>query len=146
MPSKGVAMRRRTTAAVVTLLALIMVACGGSAPQTGQPAAAPAASRAAASTDKNAYPVFPDADAGADPSVSAEQGGKGFTGQGWQTSADYDLIGDARAVKGGVYREFIPDFPGTLRAYGLGPESNTSLNSIVTGLVYESLLATQPTT
>src|SRR3990172_1322846 len=32
------------------------------------------------SMDKNDYPVFPNADAGADPSVPAEQGGKGFTG------------------------------------------------------------------
>ena len=67
------------------------------------PASAPAGP--AASTDKNAYPVFPNADAGADPSVPAEQGGKGFTGEGWETNTDFDLIGDPRAVKGGVFRD-----------------------------------------
>ena len=57
------------------------------------------------SLDKNSYPVFPNADAGADPSVPAEQGGKGFKGEGWETNTDFDLIGDPRAVKGGTYRK-----------------------------------------
>ena len=96
------------------------------------------------SLDKNSYPVFPDADAGADPSVPAEQGGRGFTGQGWQTSADYDLIGDPRAVKGGVFREEQPGFPGTLRIYG--PEANTILNGMIQTQVYETLLFVHPTT
>src|SRR5471030_593615 len=144
MPSKVVVMRLRFTAAVATLLASITVACGGSTPQTGQAGTAtPAASRPSASTDKNAYPVFPDADAGADPAVSAEQGGKGFTGQGWTTNTDFDLVGDPRAVKGGVFREATPDFPVTLRY--LGP--NLSVwNSMLSGLVYESLLGNHPTT
>ena len=64
------------------------------------------------SLNKADYPVFPDADAGADPSVPAEQGGKGFTGKGWETNTDFDLIGDPHAVKGGVLREWtIPIFP-----------------------------------
>ena len=46
--------------------------------------------------DKNAYPVFPDADSGADPAVPAEQGGRGFTGEGWETNTDFALIGDPR--------------------------------------------------
>ena len=66
--------------------------------------------------DKNAYPVFPNADSGADPSVPAEQGGRGFTGEGWETNTDFDLIGDPRAVKGGVFREYQLDFPDTLRS------------------------------
>ncbi len=81
------------------------------------------------SLDKNDYPVFPDADAGADPTVSAELGGRGFTGEGWETNTDYDLIGDPRAVKGGVFREASYDFPGTLRIDG--PESNTALNYMI---------------
>jgi hypothetical protein len=32
--------------------------------------------------NKADYAVFPDADAGADPAVPAEQGGKGFSGKG----------------------------------------------------------------
>src|SRR5689334_23811091 len=111
-------------------IAIVSVACGGSQPQPQgqQTTAAPsaAAAPANASLDKNAYPVFPDADAGADPSVPAEQGGKGFKGDGWETNSTYELIGDPRAVKGGVLREYVLDFPGTLRVEG--PESNTALN------------------
>src|SRR5262249_31095368 len=85
------------------------------------------------------YPVFPNADAGADPSVSAEQGGKGFDGKGWETNTDFDLIGDPRAVKGGVFRDYLVDFPGSLRM--LGPDANTYFNySVVWPLTYERLL------
>jgi hypothetical protein len=72
--------------------------------------------------------VFPDADKGADPAVSAEQGGKGFTGQGWETNTNYDLIGDPRAVKGGMIRDVEADFPSTLRPYG---PNITSFNTTI---------------
>ena len=78
------------------------------------------------------------------PTVSAELGGRGFTGEGWETNTDYDLIGDPRAVKGGAFRDAVGGFPGTLRI--LGPESNTSLNYMIAGMVYEQLLAIHPTT
>ena len=126
---------------------LIAAGCGGgSTPPTPNNAGSPAPSSTAgnASADKNAYPVFPNADAGADPAVPAEQGGKGFKGEGWQTNTDFDLIGDPRAVKGGVYRDFVLDFPGTLRVEG--PESNTALNYMFKAMVYESLLTLHPTT
>src|SRR5664279_1268417 len=87
---------------------------GGSSPSPAPGTGAPAVSRANVSLDKNAYPVFPNADAGADLSVPAEQGGKGFKGEGWDTNTTFDLIGDPRAVKGGAYREAIYDFPGSL--------------------------------
>jgi microcin C transport system substrate-binding protein len=89
--------------------------------------------------------VLPDADSGADPAVPAEQGGKGFTGQGWETNMDFDLVGDPRALKGGVFRQHILDFPGTLRVLG-GPESNTQLNYMIRPMVYETLLTLHPTT
>src|SRR5262245_26404407 len=110
-------MLHRCSWIVVTLL---VAACGGGASNSQAPSTAtgPAASTSTASLDKNAYPVFPNADAGADPAVSAEQGGKGFTGQGWETNTNFDLIGDPRAVKGGVFREWMSGFPGTLRVYG----------------------------
>jgi microcin C transport system substrate-binding protein len=123
------------------------VACGGGSQQPREATSAPAAaaqSAANVSTDKNSYSVFPDADAGADPSVPAEQGGKGFAGQGWDTNTDFDLIGDAHALKGGAFREFMLDFPGTLRI--AGPESNTTLNTMISSMVYESLLNVHPTT
>jgi microcin C transport system substrate-binding protein len=125
---------------------MVMTGCGGGSPrpEPGAPnTAAPASNARNVSLDKNSYPVFPDADAGADPSVPAEQGGKGFKGEGWETNTDFDLIGDPRAVKGGVFRDFILDFPGTLRAEG--PESNTSLNYMLADGV-QSLLNLHPTT
>lgn len=126
---------------------LITVACGGGStppptPNTGSSPSSSAASNA--STDKNSYPVFPNADAGADPAVPAEQGGKGFKGEGWQTNTDFDLIGDPRAVKGGVFREYQSYFPGTLRIYG--PESNLAAFSLIQSLTYETLLGLHPTT
>jgi ABC-type transport system substrate-binding protein len=121
-------------------------ACGGGTNNQQAPAAsgsgAPAASTASA--DKNAYPVFPNTDAGADPAVTAEQGGKGFTGEGWETNMDYDLIGDPRAVKGGVFREYQLDFPSTLRLNG--PEANTVLNNMIASMAYEPLLGLHPST
>lgn len=123
-------------------LTLLAAACGGGGGTAGPEQAAPVAVAANVPVDKAAYPVFPDADAGADPAVPAEQGGKGFTGEGWQTNADYDLIGDPRAVKGGAFREYIADFPGTLRIEG--PESNTTTNSMIASGLYESLLTVHP--
>ena len=93
--------------------------------------------------NKADYPVFPDADAGADPSVPAEQGGKGFTGQGWETNTNFDLIGDPHAVKGGIFREVASDFPSTIRPYG--PNTNI-FNFVLGNLVYETLLVMDPTT
>src|SRR2546426_1637690 len=127
-------------APVTALLAAVAVAsCGGGTNTTPQQqqasgSSAATASRANVSLDKNSYPVFPNADAGADPSVSAEQGGKGFKGDGWQTSADFNLVGDPRAVKGGLLRDVMYAFPGTLRM--AGPEWNTTTNYEINGLVY----------
>ncbi len=139
---------RAVSLIAIAMSATLAAGCGGGGSTQTAPAptaaSTPEASRASAPLDKNAYPVFPDADAGADPAVPAEQGGKGFAGDGWQTNTDYDLIGDPRAIKGGVYREYMPNFPGTLRIDG--PESNTSLNSLITSLVYETLLSMHATT
>ena len=90
----------------------VATGCGhGSAPAPSTDASAPSAPSAPVSLNKADYPVFPDADAGADPSVPAEQGGKGFTGKGWETNTDFDLIGDPRAIKGGVLRDTCQIFP-----------------------------------
>jgi microcin C transport system substrate-binding protein len=123
-----------------------VASCGGGEPglPAGADAPTPSAPAAPVSLDKADYPVFPDADAGADPIVAAEQGGRGFTGDGWETNTDYDLIGDPRAVKGGTFRDAVGGFPGTLRI--LGPESNTTLNFMIAGMVYEALLGIHPTT
>jgi microcin C transport system substrate-binding protein len=128
--------------------ALIASTCGGgSTERPGSPASSPTAPvhRIPASLDKNSYPVFPDADAGVDPVVPADQGGKGFTGEGWETNTNYELIGDPRALKGGVFTQQLPSFPGTIRI--IGPEANTVFNAyIIQRLVYEPLLALHPST
>lgn len=127
------------------VLMLGLAACGGGGePAGGGTPAGGGAPRGNVSLDKNAYPVFPNADAGADPAVPAEQGGRGFTGEGWETNTDFDLIGDPRAVKGGVFRTAIYDFPASIRI--TGPESNTAFNYMMRSLVYETLLSMHPTT
>jgi microcin C transport system substrate-binding protein len=140
-------LRRRSWAGVCCALAIGCISCGGQPPAPSPPRSGASAQPAASniSFDKNAYPVFPERDAGADPSVPAEQGGKGFSGDGWQTNTSYDLIGDPRAVKGGIFRQRLYDFPNTLRMFG--PESNTVLNYyVINRLVYEPLLWLHPTT
>ena len=135
------------TKLLVLTMALTLGIGGGcgrsSAPEDGSGASTPAARAGNVSMNKADYPVFPDADAGADPAVPAAQGGKGFTGQGWETNTDFDLIGDPHAVKGGVFRETASDFPSTLRP--LGPNTNI-FNFVVGNLVYETLLGMHPTT
>lgn len=83
---------------------------------------------------------------GADPSVSAEDGGNGFTGDGWETVADSDIsqLGSPKAVKGGQIIMSIPDFPGTLRT--VGKDANSYFNRMAEGLMYETLLGLDPVT
>ena len=81
---------------------------------------------------------------GADPSVSAEMGGNGFTGEGWTTSANYNVLGSSKAVKGGMMTWSIPDFPATLRNYG--KDENSYYTRMASSLMYESLLDSDPVT
>ena len=138
-------MRSAFLSIAALVLAYTVTACGGGGKPSGQPAPTASTTQptAAVSADKNAYPVFPNADDGADPAVPAAQGGKGFTGEGWETNTSFDLIGDPHAVKGGTLKEYVLDFPGTLRIEG--PESNTALNYMIGPMVYESLLSIHPT-
>src|SRR5579862_2253638 len=146
LPTGRTNMKNRPLVLITGLLLAITVGCGqGSGPgsESGS-TSVPVAPSGPVSLNKADYPVFPDADAGADPSVPAEQGGKGFTGKGWETNTDFDLIGDPRALKGGLLRDSLIDFPGTLRL--AGPESNSQFNAEIGGLAYESLLSVHPTT
>src|SRR5688572_2770699 len=117
LSSRRSLMRVSLIRSLPTLLAVFAVACGGGgASESRQPTATgggEAANPSNVSLDKSSYPVFPDADKGADPSVPAEHGGAGFKGDGWETNTNYDLIGDPRATKGGRIRDHIPDFPAT---------------------------------
>jgi len=142
-------MRQKLLAIIMSLALALTISCSrgsqpSSAPESESGVSEPRAPSTPVSTNKNDYPVFPDADAGADPSVPAEQGGKGFTGKGWETNTDFDFIGDPHALKGGLLRDHLADFPGTLRMEG--PESNSAFNYGVVALAYESLLSIHPTT
>jgi len=82
---------------------------------------------------------------GADPSITPEQGGKGFTGEGWQTAVNYNVSGDSNAIKGGSFTMRIPDFPNTLR--NVGKDANSYVNNLMEmGLMYEGLLSQDPVT
>ncbi len=133
--------KKRPIAALIAFL--FVVGCSGTNPGDSGSGATPAVRTTPVSMNKDDYPVIPDADAGADPAVPAEQGGKGFKGEGWQTNTAFDLIGDPRAVKGGVYRKYTPGF-GTLRI--AGPEHNSATNYTIMPMVYEALLNLHPTT
>ena len=85
-----------------------------------------------------------DTPAGADPSVSAEQGGNGFTGDGWKTAADYNTYGDPKATKGGDVTWSIPDFPASLRAYG--KDENSAYTRMAQNMMYERPLNQDPIT
>ena len=135
---------RKTLSICLLTGSFLALSCGYLSDTGGGGSSTDLQPRGPVSLDKNDYPVFPDADAGADPSVSAEEGGKGFTGEGWETNTDFDFIGDPRAVKGGLLRQAIPSFPGTLRM--AGPEYNTALNYMVRAMAYETLLSMHPTT
>src|SRR2546430_10039040 len=127
---------------VLSLTLAIAASCGGGKSPEKSGSTNPTQSNNTASRNKDDYPVFPDADKGADPAVPAEQGGKGFSGQGWETNTNYDLIGDPRAVKGGMIRDVETDFPSTLRPYG--PNITSFNTTISSAMVYESLLILHP--
>lgn len=75
---------------------------------------------------------------GADPTVTAELGGAGFTGKDWQTNTDYKIHSSPSVVKGGGIKISYGNFPSTMALYGKG--SATDLNSLINSLLYESLL------
>src|SRR5438093_6482914 len=133
---------------VILFLAVLLTSgCGGGSKLGGtseQAASTPVAPATPVSTNKDDYLVFPNADAGADTAVTAEQGGKGFKGEGWETNTHFALQGDPHALKGGVLRDHLEDYPGTLRIFG--PESNSQFNYGTTSMLYDSLLGVDPNT
>ena len=79
-----------------------------------------------------------------DPEVSAEEGGPGFTGEGWTTRMTYPALGSPEALRGGTFRQSIPDWPATLRLQG--KDYNTAFNYRAIDLCQESLLMVHPYT
>ena len=79
-----------------------------------------------------------------DASVSAELGGPGFTGEGWQTNLEFPAIGSADAIKGGTFRMHLLDWPATLRL--AGKDYNTAFNYRVNDICFQGLVQVHPTT
>lgn len=79
-----------------------------------------------------------------DKSVSAEDGGPGFTGEGWTTNMTFPAIGSPDAVKGGTFHMYLPNWPANLRMQG--KDFNTSFNYMAIALCQESLLNLHPFT
>jgi len=78
------------------------------------------------------------------PSISAADGGPGFTGDGWETNTEFLAIGSADAVKGGSLSQAITDWPATLRMGG--QNWNSSLNYLVRDLCFPALVGQHPVT
>ncbi|MCE1166112.1 MAG: extracellular solute-binding protein [Bacteroidetes bacterium] len=81
---------------------------------------------------------------GADPTVSADAGGKGFKGEGWETAGSYNPAGNPKAVKGGSFVMSVKDYPPTLRI--MGKDNGTEFTSVTKDLLYETLLGQDPVT
>lgn len=79
-----------------------------------------------------------------DPSVSAEMGGPGFTGEGWTTKLEGFRLGNPEAPQGGTLVTDLPDWPATLRQ--AGENWNQSFNYFLTPLIYDTLLDLDPVT
>ncbi|MBL4769956.1 MAG: ABC transporter substrate-binding protein [Planctomycetes bacterium] len=79
-----------------------------------------------------------------DKSVSAEDGGPGFTGEGWLTNMTFPAIGSPDAVKGGTFKMYLPNWPANLRM--AGKDYNTSFNYMAIALCQESLINLHPFT
>ncbi len=71
--------------------------------------------------------------------ATAEEGGPGFTGEGWLTNDNPFQYGDPKnAVKGGSLTHDLSDYPDTFRKYG--PSSSTGFIQRINDLMFEPLL------
>lgn len=136
----------RTTRLASLLAAVTFVACGGGGDKKTGGDTPAMQSMAVATEDKFKVP------AGADPSVPDSLGGNGFEklaeAQGWKTSTiaaeQLRYITDTAAKKGGQITFSMTEFPATFRAYG--KDENTEATRFIYGMVYESLIGTNPLT
>lgn len=134
---------------MVAALVAFLVGCDGGdaqvrkAPPAPEPAPAPVEDPAVKATEIPKVGFAFDAKAG-DPSVSAELGGPGFTGDGWSTAKEMYQLGDPKAPQGGSLRTTMTDWPATLRLNG--ENSNTQVNYTVSTLMGEALLSLDPVT
>lgn len=116
----------------LSILGLVFSGCGGSGsdgPKIGE-----------GTSNNTSTTTSIDDSAGAD--VAAELGGAGFAAiaaeQGWQTNTDAVPIGSPNAKKGGTFTMAVQEFPAAYRY--IGKNSNYQVISIMTQLIYETLL------
>ncbi|MEO0602915.1 MAG: ABC transporter substrate-binding protein [Myxococcota bacterium] len=123
--------------------ALVLGGCGSSEPtRAPEPEAKPAA---AEDIDVEIPTVEHTLDPKAgDPSVPAELGGPGFTGEGWTTNLRVSSLGNLDAPQGGEIIEALPDWPVTLRF--AGKDYNTWYNYHWRSMMLMSLLDLDPVT
>lgn len=62
----------------------------------------------------------------------------------WVTNDTFPLIGDPNAKKGGTFTYATTSYPATFRTHG--PSANTVFNTLMSGLVYQSLVTIHPNT
>ena len=79
-----------------------------------------------------------------DPAVPAEEGGPGFTGEGWITNMSFPELGEQGVPQGGELVTSRPDWPATLRM--TGKDWNQDITYRLRDLCYESLLMQHPVT
>ncbi len=116
---------------ILFAFALVFNGCGGESKRMSE-------------DEVSAEVIFEETPPGALPDVSAEQGGEGFTGEGWSSNFDYEPTADPNAIPGGTFTMGIYTFPSTLRI--VGKDSNSEFLYRVQSLVYESLTGIHPET
>jgi microcin C transport system substrate-binding protein len=131
--------------ALTVLAAVALLACNGSPTPSGDGPDATDVQVAANDYDTEIpmveYKWNPDA---GDKSVSAEMGGPGFTGEGWETRLTFHSAGDPNAPKGGELTTYMNDWPATVRM--TGKDWNTQFNYFVNGSAFMGLLSLDPVT
>ena len=134
----------------VAFAVLAMAGCGGGQKQESGQKSAEGGSTSQSTTASTpadltipACPCSFDPAAG-DPSVPADMGGPGFTGEGWETAKEIPAMGRLDAPKGGAATQVLYDWPATLRQAGSG--WNDYFNYMVNSMSYESLLQVHPVT
>lgn len=76
--------------------------------------------------------------------ITPEMGGEGFDREGWLNNDDYPTSADPRGILGGHLNLQTASFPSTVR--NIGKDSNSWINSLIAGMVYEPLISVSSNT
>ena len=102
---------RMRTLWVMLIGSAITIGCSGDVPNTSDEPGQVLAPSEPVSVDKNDYPVFPEKDLDADPSVSADAGGAGGRPRRGAQRRGRPGAGGARRVHRGVWENHSPAIP-----------------------------------